>query len=140
LAQNKQALSPNPLKSKRPGPIEGASSNPPGGVMATIRASCANCGDVQLTTGDVTVRMCVSTDEGEYRFECPTCADLVVRHAEQRTIDLLLAAGVSLTTWSLPAEMFESHEGAPISHDDLIDFHSSLQNDDAVAAFFADMI
>lgn len=101
--------------------------------MATIRASCENCGDVQLTTADVTVRMCTSTDEGEYRFECPACADLVVRHAEQRTIDLLLAAGVEYVTWSLPAEMFEHHAGAPITHDDLIDFHSLLENDQLVA-------
>jgi len=79
------------------------------------------------------VRMCVSTDEGEYRFECPTCADLVVRHAEQRTIDLLLAAGVEFVTWALPAELFENHDGAPITHDDLIDFHTFLENDAALA-------
>ncbi len=102
--------------------------------MATIRASCERCGDVQLTTSDVTVRMCVSTDEGEYRFECPACADLVVRHAEQRTIDLLLAAGVEFVTWSLPAELFETHEGAPISHDDLIDFHACLEDDELLAS------
>jgi len=101
--------------------------------MATIRASCENCGDVQLTTADVTVRMCVSTEEGEYRFECPACADLVVRHAEQRTIDLLLAAGVDFVTWALPAEMFEHHSGDPITHDDLIDFHVFLENEEAVA-------
>lgn len=108
--------------------------------MATIRASCENCGDVQLTTGDVTVRMCVSTDEGEYRFECPACADLVVRHAEQRTIDLLLAAGVELQTWSLPAELFENHSGAPIDHDDLIDFHAVLADDAAVAEELAQLL
>lgn len=100
--------------------------------MATIRASCAECGDVQLTTRDVTVRMCVSTDEGEYQFECPTCASLVVRHAEQRTIDLLLAAGVELMTWSLPAELFETRTGDVITHDDLIDFHAMLEDDGAL--------
>ena len=77
--------------------------------------------------------MCISTDEGEYRFECPACTDLVVRHAEQRTIDLLLAAGVEFVTWALPAELFEDHVGDPISHDDLIDFHAFLGNDAALA-------
>jgi len=77
--------------------------------------------------------MCISTDEGEYRFECPACTDLVVRHAEQRTIDLLLAAGVEFVTWALPAELFENHVGDPISHDDLIDFHAFLENDAALA-------
>jgi hypothetical protein len=108
--------------------------------MATIRASCANCGDVQLTTADVTVRMCVSTDEGEYRFECPLCEDLVVRHAEQRTIDLLLAAGVEFVTWSLPAELFEARSGAPSTHDDLIDFHTVLADDEAVAALLQQIV
>ena len=108
--------------------------------MATIRASCANCGDVQLTTADVTVRMCVSTDEGEYRFECPLCEDLVVRHAEQRTIDLLLAAGVEFVTWSLPAELFEARSGAPITHDDLIDFHRVLADDEAVATLLRQIV
>ena len=101
--------------------------------MATIRASCATCGDVQLTTDDVTVRVCVSNDEGEYRFDCPSCDSLVVRHAEQRTIDLLLAAGVEMTTWSLPAELFEHRDGVAITHDDLIDFHALLSSDDALA-------
>lgn len=101
--------------------------------MATIRASCAECGDVQLTTDDVTVRICVSTDEGEYQFECPSCEALVVRHAEQRTIDLLVAAGVALMTWTLPAELFEQHDGQIITHDDLIDFHTMLENDEALA-------
>lgn len=104
--------------------------------MATIRASCQQCGDVQLTTADVTVRVCVSNEQGEYRFQCPSCDELVVRSAEQRTIDLLLAAGVAYKTWTLPAEMFETHVGPAISHDDILDFHELLANDDAVAAFF----
>lgn len=104
--------------------------------MATIRASCAACGDVQLTTADVTVRVCVSNEQGEYRFRCPSCDELVVRSAEQRTIDLLLAAGVAYKTWSLPEEMFERHSGDPISHDDILDFHHLLQDDTAIKAFF----
>lgn len=103
--------------------------------MATIRASCEACGDVQLTTADVTVRVCVSTEQGEYRFTCPSCEELVVRSAEQRTIDLLLAAGVAYKTWTLPEEMFERHEGPTISHDDILDFHQMLANDDAIAEF-----
>lgn len=108
--------------------------------MATIRASCSTCGDVQLTTADVSVRVCTTTDQGEYRFTCPSCADLVVRSAEPRTIDLLLAAGVSYMTWELPAELFEHKGGAPFTHDDLIDFHSILENDDAFAAAIGSLL
>lgn len=107
--------------------------------MATIRATCAICGDVQLTTDDVTVRVCTSNDEGEYRFRCPTCDEVVVRSAEQRTIDLLLAAGVEYSTWSLPAELFEERSGAPITHDDLIDFHELLSDDEGFQTLLGEL-
>ena len=56
----------------------------------------------------------------------------VVKSAEPRTIDLLVASGVAFTTWRLPAELEESHQGAPISHDDLLDFHDLLSDDAAL--------
>lgn len=102
--------------------------------MATIRASCGACGDVQLTTRDVNVRVCTSNEQGEYRFTCPVCDMVVVKPAEPRTIDLLVAAGVEMTTWALPREMFECRSGDPITHDDLIDFHALLADDQALHA------
>ena len=75
--------------------------------MATIRASCETCGDVELTTADVRVRVCTSDNRGEYSFRCPDCDMTVVKGAEPRTIDLLVASGVQLDTWSLPAELGE---------------------------------
>ena len=74
--------------------------------MATIRASCPDCGDVELTTSDVRVRVCLDDDRGEYRFTCSICAMVVVKPAEHRTIDLLVASGVEMDTWTLPAELF----------------------------------
>ena len=102
--------------------------------MATIRASCPTCGDVELTTADVRVRVCINDDRGEYSFRCPICRMTVVKTAEPRTIDLLVASGVALDTWALPAELHEHHEGAPISHDDLLDFHDLLADDVTLAA------
>ena len=45
-----------------------------------------------------------------------------------------VASGVALDTWSLPAELHESHYGAPITHDDLLDFHAILEDEDLLAA------
>jgi len=53
----------------------------------------------------------------------------VIKPAETRTIDLLVASGVSFTTWRLPAELYETHIGEPITHDDLLDFHHLLHDD-----------
>ena len=107
--------------------------------MATIRASCSDCGDVELTTADVHVRVCVADNSGTYSFRCPTCEMTVVKPAEPRTVDLLVASGVSYSTWTLPAELTEPRgAGGPITHDDLIDFHDLLSDDrrllDALAA------
>ncbi len=98
--------------------------------MATIRASCSDCGDVELTTADVFVRVCVADNRGTYSFRCPSCQMTVVKPAEPRTVDLLVASGVSYSTWNLPAELSEPRgSGGPITHDDLIDFHDFLSDD-----------
>ena len=102
--------------------------------MATIRASCPDCGDVELTTADVRVRVCLDDDRGEYRFTCPICSMVVVKPAEHRTIDLLVASGVQMDTWTLPAELFETRSGRQISHDDILDFYRMLNDEDATAA------
>lgn len=96
--------------------------------MATIRASCEECGDVELTTADVRVRVCINDNRGEYSFRCPACAMTVVKPAEARTIDLLVASGVVMDTWSLPAELDEMKFGSPITHDDLLEFHDKLHD------------
>jgi hypothetical protein len=99
--------------------------------MATmIRASCTECGDVELTTHDLHVRVCTEGDHSTYVFTCPSCNMSVVKPAEQRIVELLIASGVRLTRWSPPAELLEPRAGAPIDHDDLIDFHSLLRRDD----------
>jgi predicted RNA-binding Zn-ribbon protein involved in translation (DUF1610 family) len=99
--------------------------------MATIRASCPDCGDVELTTRDVTVRVCAEDNQGSYRFRCPACQMAVVKEAEQRIVDLLVASGVHLDVWRLPAELREPRgAGDAITHDDLLDFHALLNEDD----------
>ena len=98
--------------------------------MATIRASCSDCGDVELTSADVTVRVCSANSAGSYSFACPTCQRIVVKSAEPRIVELLVTSGVRLVTWHLPEELTEVHEGDPIDHDDLLDFHALLNGDD----------
>lgn len=109
--------------------------------MATIRASCPDCGDVELTTSDVRVRVCSHDNRGDYSFRCPGCAMVVVKPAESRTIDLLVASGVEMDTWDLPAELLEHRDGgAPITHDDLLDFHETLYDERAFTAALDEML
>ena len=76
-------------------------------------------------------------ERGEYRFTCPVCAMVVVKPAEHRTIDLLVASGVKMDTWTLPAELFESKSGIEITHDDILDFHRLLADEEATAEALA---
>jgi rRNA maturation protein Nop10 len=100
------------------------------GWVATIKASCPTCGDVELTTRDVQVLLCATTNQGSYTFQCPACRLAVSKPAEARIVDVLVASGVRLSVWQMPAELEEPREGAPISYDDLLAFHFELQRDD----------
>lgn len=98
--------------------------------MATIRASCPDCGDVELTTSDMTVRVCSDDQRGAYIFRCPSCAMAVTKAAEPRIVDLLVSSGVELQVWKVPSELRETKPvGNPFTHDDLLVFHEMLQDE-----------
>ena len=98
--------------------------------MATIRATCGDCGDVELTSAEVSVRVCTDDNSGSYTFRCPQCTMAVVKSAEPRIVELLVASGVRMNTWSMPLELSERRIGSPITHDDLLDFHELLHSGD----------
>jgi len=95
--------------------------------VATIRASCPTCGDVELTTKDVAVQVCADTHQGAYSFLCPLCQLAVSKQAEQRIIDMLVSSGVRLNLWALPAELHENHEGQAFTWNDVLEFHDLLE-------------
>jgi len=98
--------------------------------VATVRASCPTCGDVEMTTREVQVQVCTATEQGTYSFVCPRCHLIVNKPAERRVVDLLVAAGVRQVNWDLPAELSEPKVGPPITYDDLLAFHFELESDD----------
>ena len=97
--------------------------------VATIRASCPTCGDVELTSRQVTVRVCATNNQGSYVFRCPDCNMAVTKLADPKIVDLLVSSGVRLTVWHLPAELHEQHQGSPITYDDLLEFHYAIQQE-----------
>lgn len=98
--------------------------------MALIRATCSDCGDVELRSKDLQVRLCEDTGSSTYIFRCPVCRMVEVRPAEDHVVDVLLAAGVPCTEWHMPAELHEAHHGRVITHDDVLDFHDLLESAD----------
>jgi predicted RNA-binding Zn-ribbon protein involved in translation (DUF1610 family) len=107
--------------------MEGKNTEP---LVALVRASCPQCGDVELPGTDLRARVCETTGEGSYSFPCPECETVIVKPADQRLLDLLVASGIELTRWSLPSELAEDHTGEPITYDDILAFHDLLATDD----------
>lgn len=89
--------------------------------MTTIRTTCETCGDVELTTSDISLELVGSGDEGTYRFTCPNCGTVQHRPASARVVSILLATGVS----------YEITIGAtPITESEITAFVSMLDTDD----------
>lgn len=70
--------------------------------------------------------LCATTNAGSYNFVCPECRLAVSKPADASVVDLLVAAGVELSVWEEPAELREVHNGPPITHDEILDFHFAL--------------
>ena len=101
--------------------------------MTTIRATCTACGDVELTTVDVSVMINDDSGDGTYSFRCPLCETVVVKDCPRHTIDLLVSAGVHYSVCALPVEPNPNPYASAFTHDDLLEFHAFLANDTMVA-------
>jgi hypothetical protein len=79
-----------------------------------------------MTTQDVQVQVDTSSATNSYSFLCPRCRLLVNKVATDRIMEILVGAGVRVIAWTRPAELDEIKLGPPITHDELLGFHCSL--------------
>ena len=98
--------------------------------MTTIKATCPDCGEVDLTADDILLRIGAHASVNTYGFSCPKCQDFVEKHADERVIRLLLSGGVMPTLVHVPAEVLEPRQGPPINYDDILSFHEILKAED----------
>lgn len=103
--------------------------------MATIKTSCPYCGDVDLQPHVVTLTICSYRPWSYYSFTCPKCGQGIDKAANETVLGLLRGGGVRIAAWHIPAEALEVRGGAPLTSDDLLDFHTVLSRRDDVAAF-----
>lgn len=98
---------------------------------AIVKATCPRCGDTELKPADLVLHVCSIVDASTYHFTCPRCQEIVVKPAaDGRVVTLLQSVGVPTTLWELPAELSETHEGPPLTIDDLIDLRLLLDRPD----------
>ncbi len=69
------------------------------------RVTCKTCGDQIVDTSALRGRVCEDNGHCEYRFTCPNCDSVTVRHSERRIIDLLESNGVCIDKWELPRSL-----------------------------------
>ncbi|MDQ3538353.1 MAG: hypothetical protein M3415_06125 [Actinomycetota bacterium] len=102
--------------------------------MTTIKATCPSCGEVGLTPDEIELRV---SEHGAaasyYAFTCPSCQIVVRKPADERVVRLLVSGGVPVLQLDPPAapprQLGERFDGPPLTHDDLLDFHTLLQGD-----------
>ena len=109
--------------------------------MATIKATCPMCGDVDLTPRQVRVRVVEAIEEQDsrrsYSFACPACQAEVEKGADEEVVRLLTSAGVRTERIPVPAEAREAHQGTAIGYDDLLDLVLWLESHDDVVEAMA---
>jgi len=102
--------------------------------MTTIKASCPDCGEVELTPADVALMVCSIAALSYYAFDCHTCAREVRKPADDHVVSLLISGGVPAQVWNLPAEALETKAGPALTYDDLLDFALHLGTTDLLSA------
>ena len=95
-----------------------------------IRATCPECGEVELTPPDVELRVCQVEERSHYAFVCPECHRTVSKPADRRVVRLLTSGGVPARPWDPPEEALEPRSGPALTWDDLLDLHLELESPD----------
>lgn len=95
----------------------------------SIRATCPDCGDVDLRVEQLRAQLCVTDNQGSYAFVCPACDGQVTRPAEPGVVDLLVSAGVELSVWRRPDDGAD-HAGPAFTWDDVLELHEELARPD----------
>ncbi len=103
--------------------------------MTIIKASCATCGDVELSPEAVRLVVSSVADRSFYAFTCPSCHERIRKDATSEVVRLLTAGGLRAERVQVPAEALEDHPITAMTWDDVLDFGSALDGcDDIVAA------
>jgi hypothetical protein len=106
--------------------------------MTTIRATCPQCGEVEMDARSILLSVEQESGEGTYTFDCPSCELPVEKPADRKIVLLLMSAGVEVMEAQEVASPEVRPAGPPLTSDDLIDFHFLLQQNDWFDQLVAD--
>ena len=97
-------------------------------AQSQIEVQCHWCGAIMLRPGDL---RCAVDPRGEGRglceFACPIVYRLAFVPSPEAGIESLSKEGARGISGKAPFELLESHVGAALSWDDLLDMHLALE-------------
>jgi hypothetical protein len=102
-------------------------------MTTQIKATCPDCGEVNLTPEDVELMVCTVQTLSYYAFDCGGCVRQVRKPADDRIVSLLKSGGVRVQRWRVPAEALEEKSGPALGYDDVLDFALALGGTDFLA-------
>lgn len=95
--------------------------------MKLIRVRCPLCGDVDLSSSDITLVVYrEAPNRSHYTFRCATCRRSVCKPAQEDVVSVLSLAGVRPQEAELPKEPAGQVAAPALSTDDLLDFILAL--------------
>ncbi|MBL8121812.1 hypothetical protein JNM87_03615 [Candidatus Saccharibacteria bacterium] len=107
----------------------------------TIKASCPECGDVELLPRQVRLVIWNTLEKNYYSFVCPRCFEEVCKPANEVVAEQLTSGGVIAEHYHIPEEVKESASITmpPITPEEVSNFVIDLgQVEDVVSAMKKD--
>lgn len=82
---------------------------------------------------EIKILSCLDFEQDELVFFCQNCQQESRKTIKGKVLQLLHSNGTKVETWSIPEEYFETKQGQPVNHDDLLDFHIHLKDEQMFA-------
>jgi len=101
-------------------------------VDALITTRCGSCGTVELMVEQMWLVLTQPRERTHLAFRCPGCLEVSRRPVREQTLSMLMGL-LPAEELHIPAEALETHTGAPLTMDDMIDLMVGL-GDEAAAA------
>ena len=93
-----------------------------------VQAECPKCGTVIAEASVLACGVSDADEAGLCEFPCPTCDHWLLIPISPLEINSLLLLGAQKTR-SLPFELLEDHSGPPVSWDEVLDLHVTLERE-----------
>jgi len=111
--------------------------------MATVRAACPDCGDVELKATGVTVVHIAhhaGPDQTLYRIRCPKCRVISLKPCDPRAAELLIGSGAGTVSVALTPDTPSPLRTDPITDDECITLHGLITPDDTTVWQLFDVV